>query len=43
MNLAEDCEEFVWKKNNNSCNGKDIKLKNHTAVVYKVNLFLFGG
>ena len=43
MDLSHDCLEFVWKKMNNTCNGKEIKLKSHTAVTYKVNLFLFGG
>lgn len=43
MDLSEDCLEFVWKKMNNSCEGKQIKLKSHTGVTFKENLILFGG
>jgi hypothetical protein len=35
MNLNEQCEEYVWKKLNNICEDKEIKLKGHTGVVYK--------
>lgn len=43
MDLSEDCLEFVWKKMDNSCEGKQIKLKSHTGVTFKENLILFGG
>ena len=35
MNINEQCEEYVWKKLNNTCEDKEIKLKGHTGVVYK--------
>jgi hypothetical protein len=43
IDLSENCEEYSWKKLNNTCDGKEIKLKSHTAVVYKENMVLFGG
>ena len=35
IDLSEDCEEFVWKKINSVCDGAQIKLKNHSAIVHK--------
>lgn len=43
MDLSEECLEFVWKKQNNVCEDKEIKLKSHTGVTYKEKLVLFGG
>lgn len=43
MDISEDCEEFIWKKLNNTCDSNPIKLKSHTGVTYKEKFVLFGG
>lgn len=43
MDLSEDCEEYIWKKLNNSCEGREIRLKGHSGVTYKERMLLFGG
>lgn len=43
MDLHEDCDEYLWKKVNNVCGDREIKLKGHTGVVYKERLIVYGG
>ncbi len=37
IDLTEDSRntDYTWEELNNSCEGKLIRLKNHTAVTYK--------
>jgi len=35
MDISEECDEYVWKRQNNSSDDKEIKLKSHTGVTYK--------
>ncbi len=43
MDMTASEQEFVWTKLNNLCDGKEIKLKSHTAVSHKETMYLFGG
>ncbi len=35
MDISEECDEYLWKRLNNSCDEKEIKLKGHSGVTYK--------
>jgi hypothetical protein len=35
MDISEECDEYIWKRLNNTCDDKEIKLKGHTGVTYK--------
>jgi N-acetylneuraminic acid mutarotase len=43
MDISEECDEYIWKKQHNTCDGKEIKLKSHTGVTHKEKLIIFGG
>ena len=35
--------DYTWVELNNTCEGKPIRLKNHTAISYGDRIILFGG
>lgn len=43
IDVSDDCESFEWKKLPNTINGELLRLKSHTAVVYKTMMIIFGG
>ena len=43
MDMSPTCEHFAWNKLISTCDGKEIKLKSHTAVTHKEKMYLFGG
>ena len=43
IDVSEDSPAFEWKKLESSIDGQPIKLKSHTAVVYKNYFVIFGG
>ena len=45
IDLTEENREndYAWEELNNLCDGKPIKLKNHTAVTSGDKIIIFGG
>lgn len=45
IDLKEDNRntDYSWVELNNTCEGKVIKLKNHTSINYQDKIIVFGG
>ena len=43
IDLSDDKSEFAWLKLNNQIDGKSIKVKDHSGIIWKGMIILFGG